>query len=122
MIEKIALPFHPEPGGDKSLPVLHRVLHAGVVRKGNDSVKVIGHQQSETAMPDQIAVIVRKSGEYPAATVCSTELILSRRQAFNGYEKPASVGHPLWGGVRQFFANGQIHKTTMAESPDETRQ
>ena len=34
-------------------------------------------------------------------------------QTFDGDEKPASIGHPLWDGVRQHFADGQIHVQTV---------
>jgi hypothetical protein len=54
-------------------------------------------------------VIVAHGGENGGANICATKLVSSGRLAFDGDEKPTAFWNPLRNGVRQFFANRQIH-------------
>jgi hypothetical protein len=82
---------------------------------------VIGHQQRETAMPNQFFMIMSDRGKDCVASAFMAELIFSSRHAIDGDEKPASFGDPLRGVVREFLAHGKYHAGMLTEAADETR-
>jgi hypothetical protein len=67
-------------------------------------------------MPDEFVVVVFHRGKHGVASVCSAQLVLSRRHAFDGDEKPTAVSNPLWNLVREFFADGQIHARNISKT------
>ena len=74
---------------------------------------MVGHQQTEPAMPQELIVIMSHGSQNAIARLRATQLIFSLWQTFDGDEEPASIGHPLWDSVRQHLANGQIHVRTI---------
>jgi hypothetical protein len=113
VIEKIALPFHAVFSSDKLLPVPDRCLHARVMREGNNGVQVIRHKQAQLTMLEQSLVVEFHGCKHGIAGSGSAELVFARRHAVNGYEKPTALGHPLRNRVRQLFANGQSHASSI---------
>ena len=81
---------------------------------------MIRHQQAQTAMPDELVVIVRHCREHALADVRAAELVFMLRHAFDGDEKPTAFGHPLWDSVREFFPNRQIHEPMLEKPVAET--
>ena len=75
---------------------------------------MIGHEQTETAMPDKPVVIMRHRGQHTVANASLTQLISSRRRAFDGDEKQTAFGHPLRNFVWQLFTDRQIHELMVA--------
>jgi hypothetical protein len=63
MIEEVPLPADPMLSGEVLLPVSHDSFHSGVGRKSNDSVQMVWHQQHQSAMPDEMLVIVSCSAQ-----------------------------------------------------------
>ena len=109
MVEEVPLPFDSMFDRHKLLPVCNRGFYSRLAREGNDGVQMVGHQQAQAAMPDQFVVIVFHCGKNGIAGVGAAELVLTRRHAFDGDEKPTAFSHPLRDGVRQLFADRQIH-------------
>ena len=64
-------------------------------------------------MPQKLIVVMDHGSQNAIARLRPTELISFLWQAFDGDEKPASIGHPLWDSVGQHFADGQIHVQTV---------
>jgi hypothetical protein len=115
MIKKIALPFHTQSGRNESFPVCNHGLHSRFAWEGNDGVQMIRHEQAQTAMPDELVVIMRRRGKNAIADVGTAKQICSGRHAFDGDEKPTALCNPLRNGVGQFFTDGQIHAATVAK-------
>jgi len=109
MIKEVALPFDSVFDRDKFFPVCNHSFHSRLARERDDGVQMVGHQQTKTAMPNEFVVVVFHRCENGVASVSVAELVLARRHAFDGDEKPTAFGDPLRDGVRQPFADGQIH-------------
>jgi len=60
-------------------------------------------------MPDEFFVIMRHRCQDSITNASLAKLVSAGRNAFDGDEKPAAVRNPLWHGVGNFFADGQIH-------------
>jgi len=109
VIEKIALPINAMFSRDELLPVFDGRLHSRLARERNNGVQMIRHQQAQATMPDESLVVEFHSGKHGIASVCAAELVFARRRAVDRDKEPTAVGHPLRNGVRQLFADGQIH-------------
>ena len=115
VVEKIPLPIHAILSSDKLFPVLDGGLHSRFTREADNCMQMIRHKQAQTAMPDESFVVEFHSGEHGVASVRAAQLIFTRRQAVDGDKEPTALGHPLRNGVRQLFADGQIHERSVAE-------
>jgi hypothetical protein len=65
-------------------------------------------------MPKKVVVIMCEGRKNAVTSAHPAKLIFFLRQTFDRDKKPASLGHPLWDGVGQHFADGQIHGKTVA--------
>jgi hypothetical protein len=109
MIKKIALPLNAMFYGREFFPVSNGHCHARFAWESDDGVQMIRHQQAQPAMPDEFFVIMRHRCQDSIANASLAKLVSAGRNAFDGDEKPAAVRNPLWHGVWNFFADGQIH-------------
>ena len=121
MVKKIALPFHPKLDRHKLLPVGDQCFHARRTREGDDGVQMVGHEQTNSAMPEKVFMVVRHRCEHAVANSGLAKLVFARRHAFDGDEKTAAFRHPLRDGVWQFFTDGQIHGKTIMNRAGEKK-
>jgi hypothetical protein len=76
MIEKIALPIHAMFSGQEFLPVPDDCLHSRFARERNDCMKVVGHEQAQSTMPEQFLVVEFHGCEHGIASAGTAQLIL----------------------------------------------
>jgi len=114
MVEEIPLLLNAMFYGRKFFPVSDGCCHARFARKSDDGVQMIRHQQTQPAMPDEFFVIMCHRRQYPFANTSLAKLVSAGGNAFDGDEKPTAVQNPLWHGVGNLFANGQIHAMGLA--------
>ena len=94
MIKEIALPTHALLTRHNLLPVFHHRLHARLTREREDGVQMIRHEQTKTAVPDELFVIVLYCCKHGVANISATQLILSGRHTFDGDEEPTAFADP----------------------------
>jgi hypothetical protein len=114
MVEEIPLPLNAMLYGREFFPVANGQCHTRFTRKGDDPVQMIRHQQTQPAMPNSFFVIMSHCRQYPLANASLAKLVSARWNALDSDEKPTAVRDPLWHGVGNFFADGQIHATDLA--------
>jgi hypothetical protein len=83
---------------------------------------MIRHKQAETAMPDELVVIMRHPGKNAVADAGLTQLIFPGWQTFDGDEKPIAIGYPLRNRVGQLFTDWQIHAAMVTTIVKETKR
>ena len=91
MVKEIALPLHSKLDGDELLPIADRRRHARFAREREDRMKVVRHQQAESAMPSQDLVIVRHCFQDALSYVRLAELVQAFRFAVDRDEEPTSA-------------------------------
>jgi hypothetical protein len=83
---------------------------------------MIGHEQTETAVPDEFVVIMCHRSKHAVAGIRPTELVFCGRHTFDGDEKAAAFGDPLRDGVWQSFPDGQIHEAMVTKPASKTKR
>jgi hypothetical protein len=124
MIEKVTLPFHAVFARHILLPVLNRCPHPGRRWERQDRMQVVGHQQTQPAMPDEVLVIVAHGIQHGIASAGSGQLISPLRHAMDGDEEPTATRHPLRDRMREPFARRQIHvrRVRQAKTAEQDRK
>jgi hypothetical protein len=103
VIEKISLPFHPKLECCEFLPVGDQGLHARFAWKSDDGMQMVGHEQTDAAMPEQLLMVIRHGCENVVANTSLAKLISARWQTFDGDEKRAALRHPIGGRCAAVF-------------------
>ena len=109
MIEEIPLPGNTVLACEKFFPIFNRLLHARFLRKCDDGMQMIWHEEGDAAMPDEPVMIMRDRGEKDIANARAAKLVFAARFAVDGDEKEGSIWNPLWYCMWQSLTNGMAH-------------
>ena len=109
VIEEIALPGDADVAREILFPIFNRLLHPRLLRKRDDAMQMIGHEQGNAAMPDEPVVIVCERMEHAIPNARSAKLVFPARFAVDGDEKEGTIWNPLWHCVWQSLTNGTAH-------------
>ena len=94
VIKEVALPFDLMLTRQKVLPVSDDLLYPNLAWESDDGVQMVGHQQHQAAMPDQILVVVFGGRQDGRASWLTTELVQLSRNAVDRDEEEPAVGYP----------------------------
>jgi hypothetical protein len=94
MIKEIALPFYFLVSGQEMFPVGHTRFHALLARESDDAVEVIGHEEHQPAVPDELIMIVGQGGEDRVTNSGAAKLVWPTRSAVDGDEEARTFRQP----------------------------
>jgi hypothetical protein len=78
---------------------------------------MVGHEQCDSAVPQEILLIMRERMKNCSTGSGAAKVVLPTRFTIDGNEKEETVWHPLRNSVREAFANGAVHVRRI-ERPD----
>src|SRR5258708_15252954 len=110
MSEEAVLPCRAQLGGYELFPALDGGLNASWW-KGDDPVQMVGHQQTQAAVPNELVMIVSQRGKNDVADADAAELVRSLGYALDGDKEPAPIGQPFRDELVQLIAKGLVHKS-----------
>jgi len=109
VIEEVPLPVDALSSREIPLPICDGALQARLARESDDAMQMIGHQQHQPAMPQQVSVIMGGSSEYGVTDSRAAKLIVRGGLTPNGNEENAALGNPLRDLVWEAAAFETVH-------------